>query len=79
MEETPREAVLAHHGFKDVALKFRKDGTEIISYVVMRINEDVRKFGRKYAEDIEYGLNKQRIMFGLKGHISYEFVGPAHN
>lgn len=67
-----------HHGFKEVALKFRKNGVEIIRYVVMRINEDVRKFGKKYAEDVEYGLNKERIMFGLKGHISYIFVGPAH-
>lgn len=78
MEETPKEAVMYHHGFKEVALKFRKNGVEIIRYVVMRINEDVRKFGKKYAEDVEYGLNKERIMFGLKGHISYIFVGPAH-
>lgn len=78
MEETPKEAVMLHHGFKEVALKFRKNGVEIIRYVVMRINEDIRKFGKKYAEDVEYGLNKERIMFGLKGHISYIFVGPAH-
>jgi hypothetical protein len=78
MEETPKEAVMFHHGYKEVALKFRKNGVEIIRYVVMKINEDVRKFGKKYAEDIEYGLNKERIMFGMKGHISYIFVGPAH-
>ena len=39
--------------------------------------EEVRKFGNKYAEDIEYGLNRERIMFVLKGHVSYVFVGLA--
>lgn len=74
MEETPEEEVLRHHGFKNVALLFRKNGVEQIRTVVMKIGEDVRKFGNKYADDIEYGLNRERIMFGLKGHVSYVFV-----
>ena len=77
MEETPEEEVLRHHGFKNVALLFRKNGVEQIHTVVMKISEDARKFGNKYAEDIEYGLNRERIMFGLKGHVSYVFVGLA--
>ena len=83
MEETPREEVLRHHGFKEVALKLRekrydKDAIEYISLVIMRATEDVRKFGHQYAKDLEYGANRERIMFGLKGKITYTFLGPAY-
>ena len=83
MEETPREEVLRHHGFKEIALKFRKkwlddDAVDCIKWVIMRISDDIRKFGYQYAKDLEYGANKQRIMCGIKGKITYTFLGPAH-
>lgn len=77
MEETPEEEVLRHHGFKQVALVFRKNGVEHTHKVVMKISENAREFGYKYANDIEYGLNRERIMFGLKEKISYVFIGLA--
>ena len=74
MEKTTDEMVLAHHGYKTVVFEMKKNKALFHMNWTMKINEDPRKVGRELAEDLEYGYNRQRVMFGMKGKITCDFV-----
>ena len=74
MEKTTEEMVLNHKGYKTVVFEMKKDEEPFYMNWTMKIGEDPRKVGRMLAEDLEYGYNKMRIMFGLKGKITCEFI-----
>lgn len=74
MEEITEEIVLAHYGYKRVVFEMRKNNEKFYMNWTMKLNDDPRKVGLQLAEDLEYGYNKARIMFGLKGKIICQFI-----
>lgn len=74
MEKTTEEIVLAHHGYKRVVFEMRKNNEKFYMNWTMKLNADPRKVGHQLAKDLEYGYNKERIMFGLKGKIICQFI-----
>ena len=74
MEETSVKDVLTHKGLLEALFTIRMDGHEHFFRHYVKIGTDLRKYGQKLAEDIEYGKERERIMFGIKGHHSCVFV-----
>ena len=74
MEETKITNVLEHKGLMEVVLTLRLDGREIYHRLYLKKDTNLDKYGREYAEDIEYGKERERIMLGQKGHHSCVFV-----
>ena len=74
MEKTTEEIVLAHHGYKRVVFEMKKNNEKFHMNWTMNLNADPRKVGVQLAKDLEYGYNKERIMFGLKGKITCQFI-----
>lgn len=74
MEETSEEIVLAHHGYKRVVFEMRKNNEKFYMNWTTKLNANLTKVGHQLAKDLEYGYNKERIMFGLKGKITCQFI-----
>lgn len=74
MEKTTEEMVLNHKGYKTVVFEMEKNKDRFHMNWTMKISEDPRKVGRELAKDLEYGYNRQRITFGMKGKITCNFV-----
>lgn len=74
MEETKIKNVLDHKGLMEALFTIRMDGHEHYFRLYVKIGTDLRKYGQKLAEDIEYGKERERIMLGQKGHHSCVFV-----
>ena len=74
MEETEIQYVLKHKGLFEARIVLRINGHEKMFFIYLRKGTDLKKYSRKFADDVLYGKEKERIMFGEKGHCTVNLV-----
>lgn len=74
MEETKIQYVLKHNGLFEALIVLRINGHEKMFFQYIRKGTNLQKYARKFADDVLYGKEKERIMFGEKGHCTVDLV-----
>ena len=74
MEETKIQYVLKHKGLFEAIIVLRINGHEQMFFLYIRKGTNLQKYARKFADYILYGKEKERIMFGEKGHCTVNLV-----